>query len=148
MNIGELIPPLQIWVVWAIQAALAVGIIALFAGLLTTLVAKIPVVGPVLAGIIRILAGNYEKWLAERLPKLAEQAVLAMEERYRKSANLPPEQRAREKLEGALELVQQMAPGLAPRIARANIESALSRIRKEGLEQKADLPVGTKKGGN
>ncbi|WP_332635203.1 hypothetical protein, partial [Halalkalibacter flavus] len=82
-------------------ALVALGAVALLAGLLVRLVGGIPVVGPVLAGIIRMLASNYERWLAERVPRLAEQAVLAVEERYRKS-DLPPQERAARKLEEAI----------------------------------------------
>jgi hypothetical protein len=136
LNLYDLIPSGQVWLVWALQAALAVGVVALVAGLLVRLVSFIPGVGPVLAGIIRILASNYEKWLAERVPKLAEQAVLATEERYRATA-LPPEQRATTKLEEAVRTLQELAPGLSRDIAQKQIEAALARVRAMGMEQKA-----------
>ncbi|GIW38943.1 MAG: hypothetical protein KatS3mg075_424 [Meiothermus sp.] len=91
-----------------------------------------------LASLVRIIGGNYEKWLAERLPKMAEQAVLAVEERYRKS-DLPPEVRSTEKMREAIELVEQMAPGVNRSIAKAQIESALTRMRSAYMEQKARL---------
>ncbi|AGK04665.1 hypothetical protein K649_15400 [Meiothermus ruber DSM 1279] len=92
--------------------------------------------GPILAGIVRIIAGNYERWLSERVPKLAEQVVLSVEERYRKS-NLSFEERAQTKLEEAISALQQMAPGLGRDIAQRQVEAALSRIRATGMEQKA-----------
>ena len=138
MTLTDFFPPTQTWIIWAIQAALAVGVIALFAGLLTSVLGKVPVVGPTLAGIVRMLAGNYEKWLSERLPKLAEQAVQAVEERYRKS-DLPPEVRAQEKMREALEIIEQMAPGINRSIAKAAIDAALTRIRSTYMEQKARL---------
>jgi hypothetical protein len=138
MSLNDFIPPTQTWITWAVQAALAVGVIALFAGLLTSVLGKVPIVGPILAGIIRVLAGNYEKWLSERLPKLAEQAVQAVEERYRKS-DLPPEVRAQEKMREALELIEQMAPGINRSVAKAAIDAALTRIRSSYMEQKARL---------
>lgn len=138
MNINDFLPNAQTWIVWAVQAALAVGVISLLAGLLVAVLTKVPFVGPVLANIVRIIGGNYEKWLSERLPKLAEQAVLAVEERYRKS-DLPPEVRASEKMREALELVGQMAPGVNQGVAKAAIESALTRMRSSYMEQKARL---------
>lgn len=118
------------------QALVALGAVALLAGLLVRLVGSIPVVGPVLAGLIRMLASNYERWLAERVPRLAEQAVLAVEERYRKS-DLPPQERAARKLEEAIRTLQELAPGLSRTIAEKQIEAALARIRAMGMEQKA-----------
>lgn len=118
------------------QALVTLGAIALLAGLLVRLVGSIPVVGPVLAGLIRMLASNYERWLAERVPRLAEQAVLAVEERYRKS-DLPPQERAARKLEEAIRTLQELAPGLSRTIAEKQIEAALARIRAMGMEQKA-----------
>ncbi|KZK16653.1 hypothetical protein [Meiothermus taiwanensis] len=136
MNWTDLVPPGNLWIVWLLQAALAVGVVALAAGALIAILGKIPVVGPILAGIVRIIAGNYERWLSERVPKLAEQTVLSIEERYRKSA-LPPEERAQTKLEEAISALQQMAPGLSRDIAQRQVEAALSRIRATGMEQKA-----------
>lgn len=136
MNWTDLIPPGNLWGIWLLQAALAVGVVALLAGALVALLGRIPVVGPVLAAMVRILAGNYEKWLSERVPKLAEQAVLSVEERYRRST-LPPEERARAKLEEAISALQEMAPGLARDIAQRQVEAALARIRATGMEQKA-----------
>lgn len=138
MNLTDFIPPTQTWIVWAVQAALAVGVISLLAGLLVSIVSKVPFLGPVLASIIRIIGGNYEKWLSERLPKMAEQAVLAVEERFRKS-DLPPEVRAQEKMREAIELVEQMAPGVNRSVAKASIEAALTRMRSAYMEQKARL---------
>jgi hypothetical protein len=138
VNLHDLIPSGQVWMVWALQAVLAVGVIALVAGLLVRLVSLIPGVGPVLAGIIRILASNYEKWLSERVPKMAEQAVLAAEERYRATA-LPSDQRAAAKLDDAISSLQGMAPGLSRDIAQKQIEAALARVRAMGMEQKAGV---------
>jgi len=132
----DLIPPKDLWMIWLVQALLAVGVIALVAGLLVRLVAGIPVVGPILAGIIRMIAGNYERWLSERVPKLAEQAVLAVEEKYRRS-ELPPAERASQKLEEAIQILQTLAPVLSRDIAQRQIEAALARIRAMGMEQKA-----------
>lgn len=138
MNLTDFIPSTQTWIIWAVQAALAVGVISLLAGLLVAVLGKVPLIGPILASLVRIIGGNYEKWLAERLPKMAEQAVLAVEERFRKS-DLPPEVRAAEKMREAVELVEQMAPGINRSIARASIESALTRMRSAYMEQKARL---------
>jgi len=133
-----LLPTADVWLAWALQAALAVGLVALLAGALIALVSRIPVVGPVLARIIRVVAGNYERWLAERVPRLAEQAALSVEERYRKASSVPPEERARAKLEEAMTALQDMAPGLSREITRRQIEAALARIRASGMEQKAE----------
>jgi len=138
MSLTDFIPPTQTWIVWAVQAALAVGVVSLLAGLLVAVLSKVPLIGPVLASLVRIIGGNYEKWLAERLPKIAEQAVLAVEERYRKS-DLPPEVRATEKMREAVELIEQMAPGVNRSIAKAAIDSALTRMRSAYMEQKARL---------
>ncbi|WP_114314090.1 hypothetical protein [Thermus caldifontis] len=132
----DFVPPKDLWMVWLVQALLAAGVIAVAAGLLVRLVAGIPVVGPILAGIIRMIAGNYERWLSERVPKLAEQAVLAVEEKYRRS-ELPPAERASQKLEEAIQILQTLAPGLSRDIAQKQIEAALARVRAMGMEQKA-----------
>ncbi|WP_243095213.1 hypothetical protein [Thermus thalpophilus] len=136
MSWTDLVPPASVWGAWALQALVALGAVALLAGLLVRLVGGIPVVGPVLAGLIRMLASNYERWLAERVPRLAEQAVLAVEERYRKS-DLPPQERAARKLEEAISTLQELAPGLSRTIAERQIEAALARIRAMGMEQKS-----------
>lgn len=137
MNLPDLLPDNRTLLMWLIQAALAVGIVSLFAGLLIGVVGKIPMIGPVLAGIIRMLAGNYEKWLNERVPKLAEQAVLATEERWRKSAIIDPTVRAQQKLSESTQTLQSLAPGLSADTAKAQVEAALARIRANGMEQKA-----------
>ncbi len=139
MTWTDLFPPLQTWIGWAIQAALAYGLISVLAGLLITLLNKIPFIGAVLGNIVRVLASNYERWLAERLPKIAEQAVLAIEERYRKRGDMPPEERASEKLQAALDLVNQMAPGIPPSVARASVDAALTTMRHSYQEQKARM---------
>lgn len=136
MSWTDLVPPGSVWMAWAVQALVAVGAVALLAGLLVRLVGGIPVVGPILAGAIRMVASNYERWLAERVPRLAEQAVLAVEERFRKS-DLPAQERAARKLEEAIRTLQELAPGLSRTIAEKQIEAALARVRAMGMEQKA-----------
>jgi len=134
----DLVPSGQTWVIWLVQALLAAGLIALLAGAITRLLSAIPVVGPVLAAAVRMLFSNYERWLSERVPKLAEQAVLATEEKWRKvGSQYDPAARAQAKLQEAIEALQQMAPGLPRDIAQKQIEAALARIRAMGMEQKA-----------
>nr|WP_279231896.1 hypothetical protein [Thermus hydrothermalis] len=134
----DLLPEGQVWLVWLVQALLAAGLIALLSGLIVRAVSAIPVVGPVLAAAIRLVFSNYEKWLSERVPRLAEQAVLATEERWRKvGTQYDPSARAEAKLREAMEALQQMAPGLPRDIAQRQIEAALARIRAMGMEQKA-----------
>ncbi|GAA5334086.1 hypothetical protein [Thermus hydrothermalis] len=138
MNLHDLLPEGQVWLVWLVQALLAAGLIALLSGLIVRAVSAIPVVGPVLAAAIRLVFSNYEKWLSERVPRLAEQAVLATEERWRKvGTQYDPSARAEAKLREAMEALQQMAPGLPRDIAQRQIEAALARIRAMGMEQKA-----------
>jgi hypothetical protein len=137
MNLPDLLPDKGVLLTWLIQAALGVGIVSLLAGLLVGVVGKIPVIGPVLAALIRMLAGNYEKWLNERVPKLAEQAVLATEERWRKSGITDPTVRAQQKLSESTQTLQSLAPGLSADTAKAQVEAALARIRANGMEQKA-----------
>lgn len=138
MSVQDFLPQGQVWLVWLVQALLAAGLIALLSGLIVRVVSAIPVVGPVLAAAIRLVFSNYEKWLSERVPRLAEQAVLATEERWRKmSPQYDPSARAEAKLREAMEALQQMAPGLPRDIAQRQIEAALARIRAMGMEQKA-----------
>ena len=134
----DLIPPGNLWLVWLIQAALAVGVIMLIVNFLAGVVAMIPGVGPVLAQVLRLLGGQYQKWLTEHVPKAAEQAVLAVEERFRTAEDLPPEERAKRKMQEALKILDQLAPGLNRDVARKMIEAALARIRPQ-YEQKAEL---------
>lgn len=111
MSVQDFLPQGQVWLVWLVQALLAAGLIALLSGLIVRVVSAIPVVGPVLAAAVRMLFANYEKWLSERVPKLAEQAVLATEERWRKvGPQYDPSARAEAKLREAMEALQQMAP--------------------------------------
>jgi len=146
--IRDLIPPAEVWLVWLIQAALAVGVVMLIANLLAGVVAAIPGVGPVLAKILRILGGRFEHWLNEHVPKAAEQAVQAVEERYRRAEDLPPEVRAKRKLEDALRILDELAPGLKRDTAIKMIEAALTRIRPQ-YEQKASLtPKPSARGAN
>lgn len=138
MSVQDFLPQGQVWLVWLVQALLAAGLIALLSGLIVRAVSAIPVVGPVLAAAIRLVFSNYEKWLSERVPRLAEQAVLATEERWRKvGTQYDPSARAEAKLREAMEALQQMAPGLPRDIAQRQIEAALARIRAMGMEQKA-----------
>jgi hypothetical protein len=133
----DLVPSGQTWAIWLLQALLAAGLIALLAGAITRLLAAIPVVGPALAVAVRMLFSNYEKWLSERVPKLAEQAVLATEEKWRQvGSQYDPAARAQAKLQEAMEALQQMAPGLPRDLAQKQIEAALARIRVMGMEQK------------
>ncbi|VCU53807.1 hypothetical protein TTHN1_01593 [Thermus thermophilus] len=137
MSVQDFLPQGQVWLVWLVQALLAAGLIALLSGLIVRVVSPIPVVGPVLAAAVRMLFSNYEKWLSERVPKLAEQAVLATEEKWRKvGSQYDPAARAQAKLQEAIEALQQMAPGLPRDIAQKQIEAALARIRAMGMEQK------------
>lgn len=137
MNLPDLLPDKGVLLTWLIQAALGVGIVSLLAGLLVGVVGKIPVIGPVLAALIRRFAGNYEKWLNERVPKLAEQAVLATEERWRKSGITDPTVRAQQKLAESTQTLQSLAPGLSADTAKVQVEAALARVRANGMEQKA-----------
>lgn len=132
----QFLPAPELWLTWLMQAVLAVGLLALIAGLLIAVLGRIPFVGPVLAGIVRILAGNYEKWLSERVPKLAETAVLATEERFRAST-LPPPDRAAVKLQNSIAILQKLTPGLSRGVATNQVQAALARIRGAGLEQKS-----------
>jgi len=133
----DLVPSGQTWVIWLLQALLAAGVIALLAGAITRLLSAIPVVGPALAAVVRMLFSNYERWLSERVPRLAEQAVLATEEKWRQvGSQYDPAARAQAKLQEAMEALQQMAPGLPRHIAQTQIEAALARIRASGMEQK------------
>ncbi len=137
MSVQDFIPQGQVWLVWLLQALLAAGLISLLSGLIVRAVSVIPVVGPVLAAAVRMVLSNYEKWLSERVPKMAEQAVLATEERWRKvGPQYDPSARAEAKLREAMEALQRMAPGLSRDIAQKQIEAALARIRAAGMEQK------------
>ncbi len=138
MSWHDFVPSGQTWVVWLVQALLAAGLVALLAGVIARAVSVVPVVGPVLATAVRMLFSNYERWLAERVPKLAEQVVLATEERWRQvGGQYDPAARAQAKLQEAMDALQQMAPGLPRDIAQKQIEAALARIRAMGMEQKA-----------
>ena len=137
-GVKDLIPPGDVAFWWLVQAALAVGVVMLVANFLAGLMGAIPGVGPALARVVLILAGQYQKWLSEHVPKAAEQAVLAVEEQFRRAEDLPPEERARRKMEEALKILDQLAPGLDRETAKKMIEAALARIRPQ-YEQKAAL---------
>ena len=141
----QFLPPSEVWLTWLVQAVLAVGLLALVAGLLIAVLGRIPVIGPLLAGIVRLLVGNYEKWLSERVPKLADLSVLAVEERLASLAKLRPEiettllsrqRRASTKLKSAVDGLISLAPGLSAADAAQQVEAAVARMRAAGLEQK------------
>lgn len=143
----QFLPGPEIWLTWLVQAVLAVGLIALVAGLLIAVLVRIPFIGPVLAGIVRILAGNYERWISERVPRLADLSVLATEERFASLAKLRPEidtaalspqSRASTKLKSAVDGLISLAPGLPAADAAQQVEAAVARMRGAGLEQKSE----------
>ncbi|MBC7292967.1 MAG: hypothetical protein H5T84_02465 [Thermoleophilia bacterium] len=143
----QFLPPSEVWLTWLVQAVLAVGLLALVAGLLIAVLGRIPVIGPLLAGIVRLLVGNYEKWLSERVPKLADLSVLAVEERLASLAKLRPEiettllspqSRASTKLKSAVDGLISLAPGLSAADAAQQVEAAVARMRAAGLEQKSE----------
>jgi len=133
-----LIPDGSTWLAWLIQAAVAVGVVMLIANAVSGVLAAIPVVGPTLATVFKIIAGHYQQWLADQVPKLAEQAVLTVEERYRTMEHLPPDKRAAQKMQEALAELNKLAPGLRKDVAISSLEAALARIRPH-YEQKAAL---------
>ena len=135
-----ILPDSDTWLLWLIQAALAVGVVMLIANALSGILATVPVVGPTLATLLKIIAGKYQDWLANQVPKAAEQAVLTVEERYRKAEKLPPDVRAKQKMEEALAELNKLAPGLRRDTAKSALEAALSRIRPQ-YEQKASLTL-------
>jgi len=119
-----------------IASLLAAGVLRLTAEGLAVYVSKIPFIGPILAQLIRALGGQLEKWLSERLPQKAKVAVQATEEAFR-NAVLPTDERAKLKLNYAIERMREMEPGLSRELAKSYIESALTEIRGAKLEQKA-----------
>jgi len=66
--VRTLIPDGGTWLTWLIQAALAVGVVMLIANAISGVLAAIPVVGPTLATITKIIAGRYQQWLADQVP--------------------------------------------------------------------------------
>ncbi|WP_457638437.1 hypothetical protein [Oceanithermus sp.] len=143
-----IVPDGGTWLTWLIQAALAVGVVMLIANAISGVLAAIPVVGPTLATITKIIAGRYQQWLTDQVPKLAEQAVLTVEERYRTAEDIPPDQRAAQKMQEALAELDKLAPGLKRDTAKSALEAALARIRPH-YEQKAALtpkPSGGRRG--
>jgi len=133
-----ILPDSNTWLMWLLQAALAVGVVMLIANALSGMLASIPVIGPTLASILKIIAGRYQSWLTDQVPKAAEQAVLTVEERYRKAEKIPPERRAEVKMQEALIELNRLAPGLKKDVAKSAVEAALARIRPQ-YEQKAAL---------
>ena len=136
--IHVIVPSGNTMLAWLIQAALAVGVVMLVANAISGVLAAIPVVGPTLSMILKVIAGRYQQWLADQVPKLAEQAVLTVEERYRTEEHLPPDKRAAQKMQEALAELNKLAPGLRKDVAVSSLEAALARIRPH-YEQKAAL---------
>ncbi len=143
-----IVPDGGTWLAWLIQAAVAVGMVMLIANAISGVLAAIPVVGPTLATVFKVIAGRYQQWLADQVPKLAEQAVLTVEERYRTAEDIPPDERASKKMQEALAELNKLAPGLRKDLAVSALEAALARIRPH-YEQKAALtpkPSGGRRG--
>jgi hypothetical protein len=126
----ELVPGQGEALLWLVQALLVVGLVRLAGEALAGLAGLVPGVGPVLAAALRLFAGSYERWLAQKVPALADVAVQRSEEAL-KGAGGPA------KLGAAVAQLQRSAPGLSPGQARAQVEAALTRLRGAGLEQKS-----------
>ncbi|WP_245587631.1 hypothetical protein [Calidithermus chliarophilus] len=138
-DLSPLAPLLPDWntvLVWLVQGVLALGFLRLAGEALAALAGQIPGVGVVLAPLIRLLAGQWEKWLTERVPAIADKAVQSVEERFRGTRSGPT------KLEQATRMVQRYAPGLSREAAQAQVEAALTRMRGAGLEQKSKGAAG------
>jgi len=137
MSLHDFLPSNQIWVVWLVEALLGAGVVSLLSGSIARIFSTIPVVGNAIASAVRMIFSNYEKWLSERVPKLAEQAVLSTEERWRNLGNqYNPADRAQAKLQDSINTLQKMAPGLPYKLAEKQVEAALARIRSNYMEQK------------
>jgi hypothetical protein len=133
-----LLPSGQTWIVWLLEALLAAGFISFFSGAIARILSTIPVVGNIIASVVRMLFSNYEKWLSDRIPKLAEQAVLSTEEKWKNlGSQYNPADRAQAKLKESINTLQQMAPGIPENLAQKQVEAALARVRANGLEQKS-----------
>ena len=145
-----LIPDGNTVLMWLVEGVLAAGLVVLVSNLIAGALGAIPVVGPALATIARVVGGSYQKWLSDEVAKMAKQSVLAVEERYRSAENMPPAKRAQAKMNEALEELNKLAPGLRKDLAKSAIEAALAQIRPTH-EQKAELtpkPSGRRHGKN
>ena len=110
---------------YLLPALIASGVLRLTSEAIAGLVARVPVVGVPLSALVRVLAGQYEAWLANHVPKLAQTAVLATEEKFSGLAG----NNSNQKLENAQAELSKLAPGLSTEQQKVQIHAALARLR-------------------
>lgn len=111
---------------------ISMELLALIAGTLLTAtllddflvdaVSKIPVIGKILAPIVRRITPRFRQWLHDRVPKAAEAAVQQAE------GHLPQTGAGAVKKEMAVAALQTAEPGLRATDAEREIQAAFDRL--------------------
>lgn len=106
-------------------AALLLGALAgltLLDDLLADFASRIPLIGPILAPIMRRLSGRFRQWISERIPSVADRVVLEIEAEL-DGASGPA------KLAAATERLRKAEPGLSVAEAQAAAQAAVDRAK-------------------
>lgn len=105
--------------------ALLLGALAgltLLDDLLADFASRVPLVGPVLAPIMRRLSGRFRSWLSERIPQAADRIVLQVEHEL---AGAP----GPAKLDAAAERLRRAEPGMTVAESVAAVQAAVDRAK-------------------
>lgn len=132
-HLGSFIPPGNQWIAWSIGGILAGGAISLLANIAAGAVALIPGMGW-LAFVIKFIAGQYQKWLADQLPKMAEQAWLTTESLAATAKKEGVTATSEEKKQAALTILKKQAPEGRMSDLEAALEAAHARAKASGFE--------------
>lgn len=120
---------------FVLSSGLGLFLLKLAAPTVAEVAARVPFFGPTLSKTVLVLAGEFEHYLTSKVPKVAENAVLASEELFR---NTPAAGTL--KLGTALEHLRREAVPIAHDTLRLEqaIYAALTKMRAEGYEQKRE----------
>lgn len=118
---------------WLAIAGVLVGLTA-FDDAIAALVGRVPVVGPILAPILRRLSARFRDWLRTKVPASAEAAVKRVEGHIGDGAGPI-------KKEAAIAELKQREPGLTDTELEREIQAAFDRlVGASKLEAKATTP--------
>lgn len=137
-TLADFIPPVNDVLLWGVGGILAAGAIGLLATTLAALVLPIPFIGIPLSFAIKFMAGQYQKWLTEQLPKLADQAWQATEAIAANAKKEGAQPAPTDKKEAALTILKDQAKVPSSRLTdlEAALEAAHTRNKAGGLELK------------
>jgi len=115
---------------WLLAAVIAAGVLGSISAAAAAVVMRIPIIGPVLAAIIPPIMAQYEKWLSDRLQKVADESVRVVERED--WSETPKPARGRQKRQAALTDLKNQLPEarrLREDMLINHIEDAVRRMK-------------------